>query len=405
MAPRRPKRNIRRPMMRPTNVSNARGLYAQTPTLNAKAPSFIPDPGYSLTKSSLNPNAPSFKPSEGVTHTASAEIVISHINVNRLLHKIHKIQDLVHTKKISVLAISETWLDHEVSEGEVTIPGYRFLRRDRAGKRGGGVGIYVHHTLNLKVDKDLDHPDIESIWVTVSNGHSTPLTIGCIYRPPDAKVKFWKDLEVLTEGLEGNDLVILGDLNVDTLNISDHNLNNLNSITSPLSLRNIIQEPTRLSANSATCIDLILTNNTNIQKASVEHLDISDHALVSCSLCIPNEKAKPIQKPTVKSRRKWSNATGSIDSLANAIERHMDTMTSNGINDMWIEWRDKFIASLDEVAPRVSYVTKKKPRCPWMTPDLLHKIHIQKKPPQKNSTHKIQGSRCCCKAPQVTELH
>ena len=46
---------------------------------------------------------------------------------------------------------------------------------------------------------------------------------------------------------------------------------------------------------------------------------------------------------------------------------------------MWIEWRDKFTAALNEIAPRVTHTTKKhKSHCPWMTPE-LHKIHKQKR--------------------------
>ena len=57
----------------------------------------------------------------------------------------------------------------------------------------------------------------------------------------------------------------------------------------------------------------------------------------------------------------------------------MATLTSSGVNEMWIEWRDKITAALNEIAPRVTYTTKKhKSHCPWMTPELLHKIHIQK---------------------------
>ena len=43
-------------------------------------------------------------------------------------------------------------------------------------------------------------------------------------RLPDAKVQFWMNFEDMTEGLEGNDIVLLGDFNVSTLRSTDHNL-------------------------------------------------------------------------------------------------------------------------------------------------------------------------------------
>ena len=78
-------------------------------------------------------------------------------------------------------------------------------------------------------------------------------------------------------------------------------------------------------------------------------------------------------------RRKWTTGKPNPGALEEALDRHMATLTSSGINEMWIEWRDKFTAALNEIAPRVTHTTKKhKSHCPWMTPELLHKIHIQK---------------------------
>ena len=44
---------------------------------------------------------------------------------------------------IDILSLTETWLDHSVSDCLISIPGYkRPFRRDRQGRRGGGVAIY-----------------------------------------------------------------------------------------------------------------------------------------------------------------------------------------------------------------------------------------------------------------------
>ena len=37
----------------------------------------------------------------------------------------------------------------QFGDGEVTLPDYRIFRRDRNGKAGGGVCIYVHHSLSV----------------------------------------------------------------------------------------------------------------------------------------------------------------------------------------------------------------------------------------------------------------
>ena len=42
-----------------------------------------------------------------------------------------------------ILCISETWLDNEISDSEVSIGNYDLVRLDR-NRHGGGVAIYIH---------------------------------------------------------------------------------------------------------------------------------------------------------------------------------------------------------------------------------------------------------------------
>ena len=130
--------------------------------------------------------------------------------------------------------------------------------------------------------------------------------------------------------------------------------------------------------NSAKCLDPVLTNIPNVSAPSVEHLDLSDHALVLSGIVINDYNNK--LSPKLKSKRLWrvSTLANPVD-LETAIDHHMENLTSSGMNNMWLEWRDKFLASADEIAPRVFYSSrKKKSRCPWMTPELLHLIHKHK---------------------------
>ncbi|XP_043467546.1 uncharacterized protein LOC122501848 [Leptopilina heterotoma] len=50
-----------------------------------------------------------------------------------------------------VVALSETWLTEEVDDSTVNISDSNFVRRDRNGKRGGGVAVYVKKYLGLRV--------------------------------------------------------------------------------------------------------------------------------------------------------------------------------------------------------------------------------------------------------------
>ena len=98
------------------------------------------------------------------------------------------------SRQHKILAISETWLTDEVSDGEINIPDIRVFRRDRDGRRGGGVCLYIHHTINFKLLTNISHPTLKMIWVNMQIGYHD-LNVECLYRPPDERVQFWATLE------------------------------------------------------------------------------------------------------------------------------------------------------------------------------------------------------------------
>ena len=69
-----------------------------------------------------------------------------HINVNSLLSKIDELRDIVGHTKPAILGITELKLDCSVTNQEVNISGYNFLRNDR-NRNGGGVACYIRSDL------------------------------------------------------------------------------------------------------------------------------------------------------------------------------------------------------------------------------------------------------------------
>ena len=165
-----------------------------------------------------------------------------------------ELKNVIELHKIHILGVTETWLDDTIGDGEVTLPDYRIFRRDRNGKAGGGVCTYVHHSLSVCL---LQHPNLEMLWLSVKLGKSLH-KIGYLYRPPNAPVQFWSELDAALEGLEGSDILHMHlGLNVDLLNPSGPNYLHLKSICLPLQLENILHSSTRY----LKCLDPILTNS------------------------------------------------------------------------------------------------------------------------------------------------
>ena len=68
-----------------------------------------------------------------------------------------------------IIAISETHLDNTISDDSISIAGFhKPIRLDRNGA-GGGVVIYVKKNLYFENIPDLINPEIELLWVKVSN--------------------------------------------------------------------------------------------------------------------------------------------------------------------------------------------------------------------------------------------
>ena len=66
---------------------------------------------------------------------------------------------------MAIIAVGETWLTPGISDGEVNIPDFRLIRRDRAERPGGGVYIYIHFSLNFELLKSLSNPVLELVWI------------------------------------------------------------------------------------------------------------------------------------------------------------------------------------------------------------------------------------------------
>ena len=149
--------------------------------------------------------------------------------------------------------------------------------------------------------------------------------------PPNAPVQFWSELDAALEGLEGSNISLLGDLNVDLLNPSDPNYLHLKSICLPLQLENILHSSTRY----LKCLDPILTKSVRVQSPSSTVVHFSDHALVDAMLTAPS-KCNMQGEPNLTFKRNWS--ADSINQFERALQRNMSSLSASGIESMWEEW-------------------------------------------------------------------
>ena len=111
-------------------------------------------------------------------------------NARSLLPKIEELSSLVMTVKPSLVFVTEAWLNDCMPSSLLELPRYcSIVRRDRVGRRGGGVLVLIHDCLKFTHRTDLQHWD-EDLWIEMDllgerNGR---LLFGCFYRPPSRDV-------------------------------------------------------------------------------------------------------------------------------------------------------------------------------------------------------------------------
>ena len=149
--------------------------------------------------------------------------------------------------------------------------------------------IYIKNNIFYRHRPDLESADVENIWVEIRSLKNKYL-IGHFYRPPNATVDFWDKFDSTIEKAseENLDLIILGDLN--------HDISNSNSPLLRI-LQNMINDPTRVTNTTSTCIDLLFTNHESI----ISDLKVlppfnSDHSTITAEINYKTYKAQAYKK-------------------------------------------------------------------------------------------------------------
>ena len=126
------------------------------------------------------------------------------------------------SQELSVIAISETWLN-KINEDCFSICGYNYVSNRRVDKTGGGVGIYLNNALVYSVREDLSRmfTFIECIFVEIIQPFSKNIIVGCVYRPPDTDLTmFYTEMAIILDVINVRNTklaFVLGDFNVDLI--------------------------------------------------------------------------------------------------------------------------------------------------------------------------------------------
>lgn len=293
-------------------------------------------------------------------------LIIEHINAQSLQSHLEEIEILINERHIDILCISETWLTSNVQNRFVSIPNFNIYRCDQG--RGGGVCIYVREELKVTlVSTNLEKVmDIEEVWISVQCHKLPSFIVGCIYRHPHASVATFNHLLDVFRiiCLRNKPVFILGDLN-DNLLSPD---NKLGKIIKNMKLSQLIDKPTRITPNSSTLLDVIITNKIDIViNSDVVPGTIADHDLITITINVSKPKRQPVTK-TMRCLKNYNKNYFNNLLLDKTFVLNYIIHTDD-VNAQVKIFTENFKECLDHCAPIVTKEIKR-PYAPWINDDI-----------------------------------
>ena len=117
-------------------------------------------------------------------NTSKEEIKCVCLNARSIINKKDELNIMVDDIKPHIIGITETWANIDITDAELGLEGYAMFRKDRMGRRGGGVILYIKDNIQayeVQLQKEADCN--EAIWCKLVSGHTT-VTIRVVYRCP-----------------------------------------------------------------------------------------------------------------------------------------------------------------------------------------------------------------------------
>ena len=251
--------------------------------------------------------------------------------------------------------------------------GKRIYRQDRSGDnvktRGGGVCVYLTDKLGayctLCTNFTKCSSDYEILCLDIKKPGLRHMTIICLYRPPAGKIKPCIDYLKTIFPRCNSEIWLLGDFNIDFLDRVSTSRSNFQALFANYGLKQLIQNVTRPTNRSGSCIDWIVTNSLFVKQCGVSDDYISDHLTTYCIRKKDREKHSYVYREV----RDLSNFDGEV---YRNMFMHLDWDFVNNSEDMeyiWSELYKRMYDILKIMCPFRKY-KQREYVTPWITPEI-----------------------------------
>ena len=300
---------------------------------------------------------------------------IAHLNCLSLTKHIDEIRCMVIDTNIDIMTLSETHLCENIDDGEICIPGYTLLRRDR-NRSGGGVAMYIKDNLTFIRKYELsEDTNLEMIVIEMKFEKQKPFYVICWYRPPNSKLEVFNAFERVIQKVDDMKVpfFVLGDINCDVTNNLLWNTRKLIEIMESYNCAQVIDKHTRVTKTSSTIVDLIFCNDEQkLSESGVIEVSVSDHYMIYCVIgkhqCHNNDNT-----------HKYKTGRNLKNFDVEAFRKDMNDIDFNPVYEINNpeEACSVFLSLIMKVVDKHAPLRKtriKQKDSPWMTPIILQLI-------------------------------
>ena len=200
---------------------------------------------------------------------------------------------------------------------------------------------------------NLTGSSVESIWINIKNDKKS-LAIGMMYRHPSSNVAYFNAILDQVDQIYTNhdNVILLGDLNYNYVSNQSLMTSPLYQLETMYGMTQLVCEPTRVTVNTATLLDVIFSTNYHSHSVTgVYKIGLSDHYMVyKIYLMTTVTQIRPEKVIRFRNYRNFSIESFRNDILSSEYVRDID-WTSDMLQTKWDEFKNAFLTLSDKHAP------------------------------------------------------
>ncbi|GAB0210334.1 hypothetical protein GRJ2_003499200 [Grus japonensis] len=296
---------------------------------------------------------------------SKAQLKCIYTNARSLGNKQEELEAIVQQDSYDLVTITEMWWDNS-HDWSAAMDGYKLFRRDRQGRRGGGVALYVRECFDCLELDDCDDK-VECLWVRMRG--KADILLGVCYRPPnqdeEADEAFYKQLAEVSQSPA---LVLVGDFNLPDVcwkyNTAERKQSRrfLECVENNF-LTQLVSEPTRGGAS----LDLLFTNREGLVGDVVVggRLGLSEHEMIE--FLIHGEVRRGTSKTATMDFRR-----ADFGLLRTLVERvpWETVLKGKGVQEGWAFFKKEVLKAQEQAVPMCHKMNQRGRHPAWLNREL-----------------------------------